>query len=51
MIFIVPHIISNTEDSQYVTEQFKNKIRGLEYQIFNPEDSKAFYPPYSKRTP
>jgi len=45
MLFIVPHIISNTEDSQYVTQQFKNKIRGLEYQIFAPTKKKAPYPP------
>ena len=29
MLFITPHIISNTEDSNFVTEQFKNKLGGL----------------------
>lgn len=48
MLFIVPHIISNTDDSFFVTEQFKNKIRGLEYQIFAPTtQNKKPYPPYN----
>jgi general secretion pathway protein D len=29
MIFITPHVISNKEDSQFVTRQFKNRLRGL----------------------
>ena len=29
MLFITPHIISNTEDSNFVTEQFKNKLGSL----------------------
>ncbi|MGK0179941.1 MAG: general secretion pathway protein D, partial [Nitrospinales bacterium] len=29
MIFITPHVISNNEDSQFVTRQFKNRLRGL----------------------
>ena len=29
MLFITPHIISNTEDSNFVTEQFKHKLRVL----------------------
>jgi len=29
MIFIIPHIISNTDDSKFVTEQFKNRLGGL----------------------
>lgn len=39
MLFIIPHIISNTEDSKFVTQQFKNKIKTLKSQIFmNGED-------------
>ncbi len=29
MIFITPHVISNDEDSQHVTRQFKKRLRGL----------------------
>lgn len=29
MIFITPHVISNNEDSQFVTRQFKKRLRGL----------------------
>jgi general secretion pathway protein D len=29
MLFIIPHIISDTEDSNFVTEQFKNKLGSL----------------------
>ncbi|MEK9629110.1 MAG: type II secretion system secretin GspD [Nitrospinota bacterium] len=29
MIFITPHVISNEEDSQFVTQQFKKRLRGL----------------------
>ena len=29
MIFITPHVISNDEDSQHVTHQFKKRLRGL----------------------
>ena len=29
MIFITPHVISNKEDSQFVTRQFKNRLREL----------------------
>ena len=29
MIFIIPHIISNTDDSNFVTEQFKKKLSSL----------------------
>jgi general secretion pathway protein D len=29
MLFIIPHIISNTEDSNFVTEQFKEKLGSL----------------------
>ena len=29
MIFITPHIISNTDDSNFVTEQFKSKLYNL----------------------
>ncbi len=29
MIFITPHVISNSEDSQFVTRQFKKRLRGL----------------------
>ena len=29
MLFIIPHIISNTEDSKFITEQFKNRLGTL----------------------
>jgi len=29
MIFITPHVISNDTDSQFVTQQFKKRLRGL----------------------
>ena len=29
MIFITPHVISNNEDSKFVTRQFKKRLRGL----------------------
>lgn len=29
VLFIIPHIISNTDDSNFVTEQFKQKLGGL----------------------
>ena len=29
MLFITPHIVSNTKDSNFVTEQFKNKLGAL----------------------
>ena len=29
MLFIIPHIISNTDDSNFVTEQFRQKLGGL----------------------
>jgi general secretion pathway protein D len=29
MIFITPHVISNNDDSQFVTRQFKKRLRGL----------------------
>ena len=29
MIFITPHVISNNEDSRFVTQQFKKRLRGL----------------------
>ena len=29
MLFITPHIISNTEDSNFITKQFKNKLGSL----------------------
>lgn len=29
MLFIIPHIISNTDDSKFVTEQFKNRLGSL----------------------
>jgi len=34
MLFIIPHIISNTDDSQFITEQFKRKLGGLKNEIF-----------------
>jgi general secretion pathway protein D len=37
MLFITPHIISNTEDSQFVTEQFKKKLRTL--RVKPPEET------------
>ncbi len=38
MLFIIPHIISNTDDSNFITEQFKRKLGGLKKEIFkNPE--------------
>ena len=29
MLFITPHIISSTKDSNFITEQFKNKLGSL----------------------
>ncbi|MEE8268782.1 MAG: hypothetical protein V3R23_02100 [Nitrospinaceae bacterium] len=29
MLFITPHIISNTEDSNFITEQFQKKLGNL----------------------
>lgn len=29
MIFITPHVISNSDDSKFVTRQFKKRLRGL----------------------
>jgi len=38
MLFITPHIISNTKDSSFITEQFKGKLGGLKNEIFkNPQ--------------
>ena len=34
MLFIIPHIISNTDDSKFITEQFKRKLGGLKNEIF-----------------
>ena len=34
MLFIIPHIISNTDDSQFITEQFKRKLGSLKNDIF-----------------
>ena len=39
MLFITPHIISNTEDSNFVTQQFKNKLGNLTNKVdIGPED-------------
>jgi len=35
MLFITPHIISNTDDSNFVTEQFKNKLGSLSNGAYN----------------
>lgn len=43
MLFIIPHIISNTEDSNFVTEQFKRKLGGLKSEFLqNSEEKKLF---------
>jgi type II secretory pathway component GspD/PulD (secretin) len=34
MLFIIPHIISNTDDSKFITEQFKRKLGSLKNDIF-----------------
>jgi hypothetical protein len=40
MLFITPHIISNTDDSNFVTEQFKKKLGILNRE--NIEDHENF---------
>ena len=34
MIFITPHVISNSEDSEFVTRQFKKRLSNLKPQDF-----------------
>lgn len=51
MLFITPHIISNVSDSNFITDQFKKKLRNLKEKLQSISKAEAIATPDSGPTP